>query len=161
MFTSWQPYQIFEPTYGSFSFLSTVLVAGSNIPTPIPHTITEIAQNTSLIQPLPSTKIQVNETGIYKFSYSIQLSKTGGQSATCDIWIRVNGVDVPRSSGQVVVSGNQGETFPYCEFILQLNTHDYVEVYFRSPNVSMRALYISTIGIPVVPSIITNIVRIA
>ena len=161
MFNSWKPYQIFDPAYGSFSFVSTLVVAGSNIPTPIPQSITEISQGTFLLPPLPSSKVTVQETGIYKFSYSLQFSKSGGNPSICDIWIRVNGVDVPRSSSQIVVSGNNGETFPYCEYILSLKANDYIETYFQSPDTSMMALYISTIGIPVVPSIITNIIRIA
>jgi hypothetical protein len=107
------------------------------------------------------TRIRVFETGIYKFVWSIQLDKTEGGVKFCDIWLRKNGVNIPRTACQIVVDGNKGETLPMCEYILSLNAGEYVEVVFASEDFSMAVAAFPPISTPYVrpaiPSIIANI----
>jgi hypothetical protein len=91
------------------------------------------------------------------------LDKTGGGNSPCEIYIAINGTPVPRSSSQVVVAGQTGETFPFCEYIIQLNTGQYIEVFFNSSDATMTATrFPEVIGrFPEIPSIIANIQQIA
>lgn len=152
-------------SYGSFSSSQTQTQTNgvANTPTVITHDTTEIANGVALV-PGNTSRIRVSQTGVYKFLYSIQLDKSGGSTSVCDIWIRVNGTNVPRSAGQVVVAGPNGETLPCVEYILSLNANDFVEVVFSSVDSTMAVTAFPenlVVGIPAIPSIITNIIQIA
>ncbi len=156
------PYNL---AYGSFSSSQTQRQTGNvaNTPTPVTYNTVEIAKDVALTAS-PGSQIQVSNTGVYKLLYSIQLDKTGGGNSTCDIWIRVNGNNVPRSAGQVVVAGQNGETLPCVEYILSLNAGDTVEVVFCSAVATIAITAFPenvVVGIPSIPSIISNIIQIA
>jgi hypothetical protein len=145
--------------YGSFSSTVSQTVLGANTPTAITYNTTEIAQFTSF----SGSRIFTSRTGVYRFTYSIQLDKTGLGVNRCEIYIAVNGTPVPRSGGQIVVAGNNGETFPFCEYIIQLTAGQYVEVFFNSSDATMTAQHFpAVIGqYPEIPSIISNIQQIS
>ncbi len=99
---------------------------------------------------------------MYKLTYSIQLDKTGGGTSVADMWIAINGTAVPDSASRCVVVGQNGETFPFCEYLIPMSAGQYVEVYFFSPDATMAATsFVAAPPIPAVPSIITNVVQIA
>jgi hypothetical protein len=145
--------------YGSFSSTVSQTVLGANTPTAITYNTTEIAQFTSF----SGSRIFVQRTGVYRFTYSIQLDKSGGGNSPCEIYIAINGTPVPRSGSQVRVAGQTGETFPFCEYILQLTAGQYIEVFFNSSEPSMTATrFPEVVGqYPEIPSIISNIQQIA
>jgi hypothetical protein len=145
--------------YGSFCSTQTQTVLGANTPTPITYNTTEIAQYTSY----SGSKIFVQRTGIYRFTYSIQLDKTTTQQTPCEIYIAVNGTPVPRSGSQVRINGKDGETFPMCEFIISLTAGQYIEVFFNSSDATTSASHFPAVvgQYPEIPSIISNIQQIA
>jgi len=158
--------KVFTPIVGSFSSSTTQLQTGgiANTATPITYDTTEYA--TTGVSFINNSQIKVTKTGVYKFSYSIQLDKSGGGIDKCQIWIRINGNNVARSASEVVVAGNNGETFPFCEYILPLNANDYVEVMFLSADATMAVSFFPASGtapnnVPIVPSIIANIIQIS
>lgn len=159
------PIYIPIPVYGSFSSSVTQLQTGgvANTPTVITYDTVEIANGAALVPGSPS-QIRVSRTGVYKMLYSIQLDKVGAGATRCDIWIRVNGTNVPRSAGQITVNATNGESLPCVEYILSLNANDFVEVVFSSADATMAVTAFPenlVVGIPAVPCIITNIVQIA
>ena len=144
--------------YGQFSYNASITVAGANVATPIPYDTTEIAQFCTY----SGSTIEVLKAGVWKFAYSIQLDKSGGGTSHVDIWIKINGTNVPRSTSRTTVVGQNGENFVYCEYILSLNLNDKIQVYFSSPDNTMLAQYFAPSGvapneIPAVPSIITTL----
>ena len=152
------PYNV---AYGSFGSNQTQIVLGANTDTPITHNQTYITSQTA-IDPANPSRIVVSISGVYKFSFSIQLDKLGGGTSLCEFWIKKNGINVPSSACRAVVVGNNGETFPYCEYIIQMNAGQYLEVYIVSADITMSAAAFVAAGtIPAVPSIITNIIQIA
>lgn len=152
------PYNAF---YGSFGSNQTQTVAGVNQETKISHNFTSVSYGIA-VDPVHPTRIVVSGAGVYRFSYSVQLDKQGGGNSLCDLWIKIDDVAVPNSASRCIVAGQQGETFPYCDFILVLNAGQYVEICFTSPDASMAATAFAGAGVvPAVPSIITNCVQIA
>lgn len=158
--------KVFNPIVGSFSSSTTQLQTGgiASTATPITYDTTEYA--TSGVSVVNNSEIKVTKTGVYKFSYSVQLDKSGGGNSICEIWIRINGNNVPRSASQCVVAGQTGETFPFCEYILPLNANDSVEVIFMSADATMAVTFFPASGtapndVPVTPSIIANIIQIS
>jgi len=154
---------VLVPAYGSFSLNTSITVGGLNVPTPITYDTTEIASGISF-DPLSPSHITVAQTGIYKLSYSIQFDKSGGGTSQVDIWIAVDGTEVPRSASQGSVNGPNGEVFMMCEYILSLTSSNFVEVYFTSNNdATMAATAFPAVPLvrPSVPACITNLYRIA
>jgi len=145
--------------YGSFCSTQSQTVLGASTPTAITYNTTEIAQYTNYL----GSRIYVQRSGVYRFTYSIQLDKSGGGNSPCEIYIAINGTPVPRSGSQVRVEGQTGETFPMCEFIIQLTAGQYVEVFFNSSDATMTAQHFPEVvgQYPEIPSIIANIQQIA
>jgi hypothetical protein len=145
--------------YGSFSCLESQTIEGINIPTALFYDTTEIAHKCSIFD---ESIILVEEAGIYKFSYSVQLDKSGGGTEHCDIFLKINGTPLARSASRVTVAGTAGESFPHCEYILQLDAGDEIQVVFTSADATMTATYFPATGThPEIPSIISNIIQIA
>jgi hypothetical protein len=148
--------------YGQFSYNSNVSLLGANVATPIPYDTTEIAQFCSFT----SSSINILKAGVWKFAYSVQLDRTAGGTTHTDIWIKKNGINVPRSASRAVVQGANGETIIYCEYILSCNLNDTIQVYFASADTNIVCAYFAGSGtfpndIPAVPSIITTLVQLS
>lgn len=156
-YLSWKPMECIEPAYGSF--LSVSSFSSFTTAKAIPYDTIEVAQNIRL--GTPSSRVIIQDKGVYKFSYSIQFDKPSGSAANIFIYIKVNGIAVPNSTSFVVIQGTAAEVFPMCEYVLDLNAGDYIEVFVYSSDASVTAQFFqSTINYPAVPSIITNVYRI-
>lgn len=81
---------------------------------------------------VPTSKVFVNETGLYNFQFSAQLDKTGGGKASIWVWPRINGVNVPDSATKVVIQGSTDETVAAWNFLLLLEAGDYFELAWQS-----------------------------
>jgi hypothetical protein len=144
--------------YGSFYSLSTQIVQVASVPLPL------VVENTSIGKYViyDGTRLKVAVNGTYKISYSTQLDKSGGGKSVCIFWIRLNGNNVANTGSQVVVDAQQGESFPYIEFILDLKSTDYVEFCILSTDISMAATtYGAGSNYPATPSLIVNVEKIA
>jgi hypothetical protein len=144
--------------FGSFSLNASRIVTAANTPTIIPYDTIEASRGITFTN---NSRVVAPVKGFYEFNYSIQLDKSGGGNSVCDIWLRKNGQDIPRSAGQVVVAGNNGETLPFVNYFLELDANDYIEVVFASADVTMAATYFaaktSPFVCPAIPAIITTI----
>lgn len=159
------PVAPFTAIYGSFGSSQTQLQTGNvaNTPTPVTHNETFVSNGVSYDIANPS-RLVVSATGVYKVAFSIQFDKSGGGNSIAEVWLRVNGNNVPNSASRCVVAGQTGETFPYVEFYVPLNAGQYVECVFTSPDATMAVTaFPASVApvIPAVPSIISNIQRIS
>jgi hypothetical protein len=144
--------------YGSFSSTTTQYVTGVNQATPLTYNTTEIAQYTNI----SGSRVYVQQTGVYRVSYSVQLDIDDNKNGTTDLFISVNGTPVPRSTTKNVLQGKDAEYAPYCDYILSLNAGQYYEVVLVGNNATIHAAYFAGNGTyPVIPSIITNVQQIA
>jgi hypothetical protein len=109
----------------------------------------------------PASRLVVATAGVYVMNYSIQFTKSGGNASFVTIWLRIDGVNVPRSASKIVISGNNGETFPFCEYLLPLTAGQYIEFVFASSDATVTAnAFTATSTVPAVPSIIANVYRV-
>lgn len=107
---------------------------------------------------VPTSKIFVNETGVYNFQFSAQLDKSGGGASAVYIWPRINGVNVPDSATKIVIDGPNNEIVPAWNFVLVLETGDYFELAWESADVDVIIPYVAASGnIPAIPSIIMTV----
>ena len=144
--------------YGNFSSSQTQLVSAANTVTLASFNTTEDINNMSLVS---GTKLTVTEAGDYFVQFSAQFYKSGAASAVqADIWLRLNGVDVPRTNSRVTLSGNPNETLITLCYIIDMLPGDYLEIAFSSADaaVGLHALGAQTSPTrPAIPSIIATI----
>lgn len=153
----------FAPYYGSFS--STETQTNLSSVNTITHNVTEIA-NGILIDPIDSSKIRIQNAGIYKFNFSIQTKKSGGNLSSAQFWARTGSGtgspnNVPRSASQITLQNNNAEIFVMCEYIYEFQANDYFQYCWNSSDSSVILLAIAASSpVPSIPSIITNVYRI-
>ena len=106
----------------------------------------------------PTSKIFVNNTGIYNFQFSAQLDKSGGSASAVYIWPRINGVNVPDSATKIVIDGPNSEIVPAWNFVLVMEAGDYFELAWQSSDTAVFAAAEAATGnIPGIPSIILTV----
>lgn len=147
--------------FASFSLNTSKTVMAANTPTVIPYDTIEASRGITYTN---TSQIVAPVKGFYEFNWSIQLDKSGGGTSPCDIWLRKNGQDLPRSGGQVVVVAQNGETLPFVNYFLDLNANDYIQVVFASSDATMTATNFPAWSTPTnpytrpsIPAIITTI----
>lgn len=107
----------------------------------------------------PTSRVYVGETGVYNIQFSTQLDKTSGASAqSVYIWLRVNGTNVANSASQVTLKDTTAELVAAWNFIVTLETEDYFELAWASPDVDMQLKAVSSdAGPPVIPTTVPAI----
>lgn len=103
----------------------------------------------------PTSKIFVNNTGLYNFQFSAQFDKTNANAASIYIWPRINGVNVPDSATKIVVDGSDAEIVPAWNFLLVMKAGDYFELAWQSSATTVICLAeAAASNYPGIPSII-------
>jgi hypothetical protein len=145
-------YKWMSPVYGSFSsdISQNITADPSNIP--ITYNRTEIAN----LCDYSDAKIYVRRSGVFKFLYSIQYTHTINQDVFVDTYIRINGINVPRSTSRILLK-KDGFIFPACEYIVPMNKDDYIEVIAYTTDGTVYVFATEEGLNPSIPSIISNI----
>ena len=76
-------------------------------------------------------------TGTYKITYSLQFANTDNAVHEAYVWLRVNGVDVARSTTDFSIPARKSAGVPsyvcgYSEVVFTLNADDYVQLYWAT-----------------------------
>lgn len=107
----------------------------------------------------PTSRIYVNNTGIYNFQFSAQLDKTGGSASAVYIWPRINGVNVPNSATKVVIDGPNNEIVAAWNFVFVMEAGDYFELAWQSSDTDVVLREEAASGnVPEIPSVILTVV---
>jgi hypothetical protein len=153
----------FAPSYAEFTSSTTQPITAM-IELPITNDTKTIGTADIVpVGPFPTSGMRVNTTGVYKLLYSAQMNKSsGGGADDIDIYLRINGTNVPNTATRVALT-QQIEQVLTCEYIESLTAGDVVEfVAYTSVGVSCEILAVPAAPpVPAIPSIITNIIRIA
>lgn len=106
----------------------------------------------------PTSRIYVNNTGIYNFQFSAQLDKTGGSASAVYIWPRINGVNVPNSATKVVIDGPNNEIVAAWNFVFVMEAGDYFELAWQSSDTNVVLAKEAASGnVPEIPSVILTV----
>ena len=110
-----------------------------------------------------NTMFTVPATGVYKIIPSLQYLGNNGNAAI-SIWLKVNGTNVADSTTYTVVK-NAEEGVITCEYLLEMNAGDYVQIAALATTQNVIINYITGGGsganaYPAAPGIITNMYRI-
>jgi hypothetical protein len=107
-----------------------------------------------------SNKITVGQKGLYKMSFSVQLSRSGGGGSHSDvfIWFVVNGNNYQQTNSHYVVGNNNDESAPYNEVFVELNIGDWVSIALECPDNDVNVITTpATATQPQIPGVIFNI----
>ena len=145
--------------YGAFS--DTTLQAVTSVGEAMAMTFdtTDAANGISIGS--PTSRIVVDNQGVYNVQFSAQLDKTSGAAAVIHIWLRKNGINVPNTTSRVVVQGTAAELVAAWNFVIQLEPTNYVELMWESNDADVVLLAASATSVyPAIPSVICTITQV-
>jgi hypothetical protein len=162
-----EPMPAFLASYGQFWSNTTQAMANASTPKALTYDLSGPVKNINY----SGSEITVISSGVYQLGFSIQFARdTGNASTTCDVWLRVNGTDVPDTATQVVTpqGPTTSEIFMTVPIMLSLSSGQRVEVMFATDDPTNTKAYAfpaltnppDPFTRPAVPSIITTIIQI-
>lgn len=111
-----------------------------------------------------NSKFTVASGGTYNVQFSSVFNKIqGGTIEYVSVWVRVNGSDVPWSNTDVSMANNNELIVAAWNFLLELNSNDYVELMWSSTTNQMEMVAIapqSTPTRPGTPSVIVTLTQV-
>lgn len=82
------------------------------------------------------TRVVVDESGVYNLQFAAHLSNTSRVIRQVEIWLRINGADVPATNSALAVpaavDGQPGQQRAAWNFLHKLAAGDYVEIVWQS-----------------------------
>ena len=149
-----KPLEVHPTPYGSF-FDTTSQTGSITAPTLI--TFNTVDLQSGVYRGTPTSRVYVNEAGVYNFQFSIQGVNSDSSTSDINIWLRINGVDVLGSNGRVSIPAKHGtvngHTISGWNFFLSLAANDYVElVWVPSAVTTTIESYTAVVGPPAIPA---------
>ena len=151
--------------YGAFQDNTTQTAASINTAYPVKFNTTDLTNGVSVVNDGSSnpTRVTLANTGIYNIQFSLQLEKTGGSgNMTVDIWIRKKGVDIPSTTGKVVLTGSAtaSPVIAAWNYVLDLTAGDYVQLMWSTSNTNVEIIAAgATSPHPAIPSSILTVTQ--
>ena len=142
--------------YGSF--YDTTIQTAAAINTAYAMTFNTVGISNGVTRGSPSSRIYVDTKNVYNVQFSAQLDNTSGGSHLIFIWLRVNGVDVADSAGQIRLKGSDGELVVSWNYIYQFNANDYLELMWSTNDTSVQITSSGAVApVPAIPSVILTV----
>jgi len=151
--------------YGAFQDSTTQSAVSINTAYPVKLNTTDLTNGVSVVNDGSGnpTRVTLANTGIYNIQFSLQLEKTGGSgNMTVDIWIRKKGVDIPSTTGKVVLTGSAtaSPVIAAWNYVLDLTAGDYVELMWSTSNTNVEIIAAgATSPHPAIPSAILTVTQ--
>lgn len=147
-------------SYGSFYDLTNQVAAVADSATAMRLSNTDFASGVSVQN---NSQLRFINDGIYNIQFSAQLDRNAGTAEQkVKIWLRKNGVNVPASASEIVISGavNTTATLASWNFFQNLAANDQVEIMWSvtNPQVLLAFTPASTSPArPAIPSLIVTV----
>ena len=124
--------------YGAFQDTIDQTAAVINTGYPMLLRVDDLTNGVTIVS---NSRITIANTGIYNLQWSAQFTNPTAAEHDVTIWLRKNGVDVPGSSGIVLVPAKHGaadgHTLPSWNFLLSAVGGDYYEFVWSTVNTSV------------------------
>ena len=145
--------------YGAFSDTTTQTIVSINTAYAMTFNTTDAANGVSIGS--PTSRLVVDNEGVYNIQFSAQLDKTSGGAAVIHIWLRKNGTNVPNTTSRVVIQGTAAELVAAWNFIIQLEPTNYVELMWEADDADVVLLAASATSVyPAIPSVICTVTQV-
>lgn len=139
--------------YGAFSDYTNQPLVSATASQVMTFNTTDLTNGVSVVS---NSRLTVSTTGVYNFQWSGQFTNTNVAEQDVYVWIRINGTDVPGSTGYVSVvqshGGVQGHVIAGWNFLLSLNANDYVELVWGGSNTNLSLATLAAGTLPTRPS---------
>lgn len=136
--------------YGSFSD-STTQTISANTATVV--TFDTVEESYGVTIGSPTSRIVIANPGTYNIQFSAQIEKPTASAEEATLWLRVGGVDVPRSAGDVTLSGSGAFAIASWNYVYTFTANQYLELVWSSASSSMRLLAHPPRTAPVRPAV--------
>lgn len=85
----------------------------------------------------PNNSATALQAGVYKIDYSLQYANTANASHDVDVWLRLNGVDVPGSTSKITLPSRKSASVPsyvlmYSTVMFTIAANDVIELYWAT-----------------------------
>ena len=145
---------------GVFSDSTTQNITNSATGAPATFNTDEMT-GLGVVRGSPTSRIILQNGGTYNIQFSAQATVTSGTREDITIWLRTNGVDVPRTSTFIELKNNE-YAVPAWNFVYDFNANDYFELVFRASGTHSVLFADNAIATyPVIPSIILSVTQVA
>ena len=147
------PYGAFEDTTDQTATANTATVMTFNT-TDFSNGVTVVTSGGK------ASRLTVAQAGVYNLQFSVQFDNTDTQEHDVSIWLRQDssgaGTDIIGSAGLVGVpsshGGLSGHTITGWNYFITLNTNDFVEIWWSTPNTAVTIQAYPTGTSPTRPS---------
>jgi hypothetical protein len=164
---TWQTPAGSSPTgyYGAFQDNTTQTAASINTAYAVKLNTTDLSNNVTVVNDGSGnpTRVTMANAGIYNIQFSLQLEKTGGSgNMITDIWIRKNGIDIPDTTGKVVLTGsaNASPIVAAWNYLIDLSAGDYIQLMWSTNNTNVEIVAASAASPhPAIPSAILTVTQ--
>jgi hypothetical protein len=141
--------------YGSFS--DSTIQSNFSTAKAITFNTTELSYGVRIGS--PTSRIYIDNPGLYNFQFSGQLSLSSGGTENVSIWFRKNGSDILRSATNITIK-NQNDFFvPAWNFICEMIQGDWFEIMCQSTDIHAQFFAQPVNGYPAIPSIILTVTQ--
>jgi hypothetical protein len=145
--------------YGAFSDTTTQTAASINTAYAMTFTTTDSSNGVSIGS--PTSRLVVDNQGVYNVQFSAQLDSLSGGTVNVYIWLRKNGTNVPNTASTIAIQGTAARTVAAWNFIIQLEPTNYVELMWATDSTNARILAASATSVwPAIPSVICTITQV-
>jgi len=144
-----------EKFYAVYCSTQTQTLGAVGVGQPITFNTLESNQDITV----SGSNITIPTAGVYNIQFSAQLDRTGGGVDNAYIWLRKNGVDVPRSNTVVTVSGNAGaaKIVAAWNFVVTVTAGDVFQLYWTGTHSTIELLSQAYDSLPLIPSVILTV----
>jgi hypothetical protein len=106
---------------------------------------------------ISSSKITVQNAGIYDLQFSVQLESNSNAPQDVFFWLKQNGTDIVGSTGKVGLPARKSPGDPFHDikgwnYFLSMAANDYVEIYWSTTSVDVSIQTYAASGTPTKPS---------
>ena len=130
--------------YAMYQDVLTQTIAVINTGYPIKFRSLDLSNGVTVVS---DSRITFANTGIYNLQFSVQLENSDTQEHDVTIWLRLNGVDVPGSSGFVAVvakhGGINGHVLPSWNYLLSVVAGQYYELVWSATSTQVTMPFIA------------------
>ena len=138
--------------YGAFSDF-TDQTTTANTATLVALATTDFSNQVTIA----TSKITVQNAGIYNLQFSVQLESSSNAPQDVFIWLKQNGVDIVGSTGKVGLPARKSPGDPFHDikgwnYFLSMAASDYVQIYWSTTSVDVSIQTYAASGSPTKPS---------
>lgn len=145
--------------YGAFHDMTDQVVPGINTATAVTFNTTTLSNGVRIGS--PTSRIVIDNPGVYNFQFSAQIDKTSGGAGLIYIWMDKNGADIAETMSRARIKDNDDEEVLAWNFVLEAKAGDYFRLMWATDSVDIILdTFAATAFGPATPSVILTVTQV-